>query len=226
MTTTLSFLEALGGFVAGIAGRTGLAFLAGLALVVPALLLALVWRALSASRRARAGVLSGARFAPGHTWLASRRDGAVAVGIDEIAERILPSATALELPARGMEVHRGDPIAVIRAGKRAIRIGAPVDGTILGVNRRAARNPALVKEDPYGAGWLFLIAPRDGGWRELPSGASAAAWVDAERNRLTAFMERELGLAAADGGELLAPAPALLGEDGWRKVVQAFLHAA
>src|SRR5512141_1626629 len=121
MTTILSFLEALGGFVAGVLGRTGAALLAGLALVVPALLLALAWRALSASRRARAGVLSGARFAPGHTWLAPRRNGAVAVGIDEIAERILPSATALELPARGMEVHRGDPIAVIRAGKRAIR---------------------------------------------------------------------------------------------------------
>lgn len=226
MTTILNFLEGLGGFIAGLAGRTGFALLAGLALVVPALLLALGWRALTESRRARTGILSGARFAPGHTWLAARRDGALAVGLDEIAERILPSATALELPAKGMQVHRGDPIAIVRAGKRAIRIGAPVDGTIVGVNRRAHRNPGLVKEDPYGAGWLFLIAPANEAWRELPAGASAAAWVEAERRRLTAFMERELGLAAADGGELIAPAPALLGEEGWKRVVQSFLHAA
>jgi hypothetical protein len=39
-------------------------------------------------------------------------------------------------------------------------------------------------------------------------------------------VEDELGLAAADGGELVAPAPALLGEHGWRRVVASFLDAA
>ncbi len=48
----------------------------------------------------------------------------------------------------------------------------------------------------------------------------------AERRRLSSFVEEELGLAAADGGELVAPGPALLGEEGWRKLVASFLHAA
>ncbi len=164
---------------------------------------------------------------PGHTWMAPRgQGGALAVGLDDVAERILPSATSVDLPAPGMEVHRGDPVAVIRAGKRTIRIGAPVDGTILGVNRSARRNPALVKEDPYGRGWLFLLAPRDDGWRRFPSGASAEEWLSSERRRLSRFVEDELGLAAADGGDLVAPAPALLGEEGWKRIVASFLHAA
>jgi glycine cleavage system H lipoate-binding protein len=222
-----SVLEAIGSVVVGTAGRLVVALLAGLALVAPAILLALAWRAISARLRATNGTRPETHFAPGHTWVAPRRRGTVMVGVDEVAERILPSATALELPARGMEVHKGDPIAVIRAGRRAIRVGAPVDGTVVAVNQRARRNPGLVKEDPYGRGWLFAIAPRDDGWKELPSGEAADLWVSAERRRLAHFVEDELGLAAADGGELLAPAPALLGEDAWKRLVAAFfLHAA
>jgi glycine cleavage system H lipoate-binding protein len=224
--TFLNVLEAIGAFVAGLAGRFGLALLAGIVLVVPALLLALAWRAV-ARRRDVEKAPAEARFSPGHTWLSPRGSGGtVAVGIDEIAGRILPSATALELPARGMEVHRGDPIAVIRAGKRAIRIGAPVDGTIVAVNRSARRDPALVKSDPYGRGWLFLLAPANDAWRKLPAGPTGEVWLETERRRLARFIDEELGLAAADGGELVAPAPALLGEEGWRRLVAAFLHAA
>lgn len=221
----ISMLEAVGSLVVGTAGRLVVALLAGLALVAPAVLIALAWRALSA-RRALHPLRPQTRFAPGHTWVAPARRGTLAVGLDEVAERILPSATALELPARGMEVHRGDPIAIVRAGRRAIRIGAPVDGTVVAVNRRARRNPGLVKSDPYGRGWLFAVAPRDDSWTKLPAGPEAAAWVASERRRLSRFVEEELGLAAADGGELLAPAPALLGEDGWKRLVAAFLHAA
>jgi hypothetical protein len=84
-----------------------------------------------------------------------------------------------------------------------------------------------VNDDPYGNGWLFAIAPRNDAWREFPSGPAGDLWVAAERRRLARFVEDELGLAAADGGELVAPAPALLGEDAWRRLVAAFfLHAA
>ncbi len=96
----------------------------------------------------------------------------------------------------------------------------------LGVDERARRNPGLVKDDPYGDGWLFLIAPKDDGWLGLPTGEWGHAWVACERRRLARFVEEELGYAAADGGELVAPAPALLGEDAWRRIVAAFLHAA
>jgi glycine cleavage system H lipoate-binding protein len=223
MATALDILQVLGSFLVGVVGRAGVFLVAALALAAPALVLALVWRAVAARRGH--GVSGEIRLAPNHTWVAPRGRG-IAVGVDEIAQRILPSATALELPRAGMEVHRGDPIAVVRAGKRAIRIGAPVDGRVVAVNRRVRRNPALVKEDPYGAGWLFLLEPRDDGWRSLPVGERARTWLAAERRRLALCVEERLGIAAADGGELLEPAPALLGEEGWNEVVAKFLHAA
>jgi hypothetical protein len=94
------------------------------------------------------------------------------------------------------------------------------------VNGSARRDPSLVKKDPYGRGWLFLVAPANDAWTKLPGGLMGEAWLETERRRLARFIDEELGLAAADGGELVAPAPALLGEDGWRRLVAAFLHAA
>jgi glycine cleavage system H lipoate-binding protein len=226
MTTVIEILEALGTFLVGTAGRFGIFLAAGLVLVLPALVAALVWRALDRRRRPADELTLEGRVSPGHTWLEPRRDGTVTVGVDEIASAILPSATAVDLPSPGMVVHKGDPIAVVHAGKRAVRIAAPADGVVEKVNRRLRRNPALVKEEPYRAGWLFTLAPDDDGWKSLPSGLRADTFILAERRRLSRFVEEELGLAAADGGTLVAPAPALLGEEGWTKVVAAFLHAA
>jgi glycine cleavage system H lipoate-binding protein len=219
--TAVEIVESLVSFGVGIAGRVGVFFLAGLALAVPALGIALLWRALGRGRGAPLG--HAARVAPNHTWLEPRRDGALRVGLDEIAGRILPSATAVELPRPGQIAHRGDPIAVVSAGGRVARVGSPVDGTVVAVNARVRRNPALVKDAPYGDGWLFAIAPADEAWKRLPGGPGAEMYLAREHRRLARFLEEELGAAAADGGELVAPAPALLGEAGWRRAVAAFL---
>jgi glycine cleavage system H lipoate-binding protein len=224
MTTFIEILEAIGSFVLGAAGRIGIFLVAGLALAAPALLAALAWRALRAAPRTRLG--ADARIAPNHTWLAPWRRGALAVGLDEVAERILPSATSVELPRPGMVIHKGDPVVVIRAGKRTVRVGSPVDGTVAAVNRRLRRSPALVKEEPYGRGWLFAIEPANERWKDLPGGLRADTWLLGEKRRLASFLEDELGVAAADGGELLAPAPALLGEEGWDRLVAEFLSRA
>lgn len=230
MTTVMEILEALGSFLVGSAGRFGVFLVAGLVLLVPAALLGVAWYAIRARRErdvAREGGVAwrrGAWHAPNHTWLATARRGELAVGLDDLARRIVPSATAVDLPAPGMVVHRGDPILVVHAGARTVRIGAPIDGEVRRVNAGVRRDPDLVKREPYGGGWLFTIAPADGEYRKLPRDAEAGGWMRAEQRRLARFVEDELGLAAADGGVLVAPLPAALGEEGWKKVVFAFLH--
>lgn len=230
MTAFIEILEGMGSFLVGTFGRFGAFFLAGLVLLVPALVLGyglhLVRTRRATAHVRRSGARAGAWHAPNHTWLAPVGPGELRVGIDDLARRILPSVTWVELPAPGMQVHRGDPIAVLRAGHRTIQLAAPVDGVVRRVNRRARRDPGAVVREPYGGGWLFTIAPANGAWRDLPHGREADRWMRSEDARLGRFLEHELGYAAADGGALSAPLPALLGEDGWRKVVFSFLHAA
>lgn len=230
MTTLIGILEGIGAFVTATAARFGVVAIVGAAVLVPAVGLALLWRVVTRSRRLdRAGDVSYQRsafYAPNHTWLATRLPGELAVGIDDIARRILPSATSVDLPSPGTRFHRGDPIAVVHAGRHVVRIGAPVDGEVVRANDGVRRDPELVLREPYGRGWLFSIAPDDADYMRLPQGAEAAHWLRSERLRLSRFVEDELGLAAADGGDLGDPRPGLLGEDGWRKVVFSFLHAA
>lgn len=225
-------LESAGVFVAGLVARIGIFLAMAAVLVVPALALAgaIGW---AAARRRRALGLRrvgglvyrpGVRYAPGHTWLERRHDrDAVEVGLDDLALRLLPSVTAVELPRAGTSVARGEPIAHLHGGGRAVAIPAPVPGVVVGVNAAVVRDPGLVKRDGYGRGWLVALAPAGPAWEDLPSGPDAEAFLRGESVRLSRFLEQRLGFAAADGGELVSPAPWLVGEDGWRALVAEFL---
>ncbi len=147
------------------------------------------------------------------------------LGIDDLAQRLLPSVTAVELARPGAEVARGETVAVLHGGGRAVRIPAPVAGTIAGVNAAVVRDPALVKREGYGRGWLVAIAPADPSYALLPHGEQAEGWLRREAARWSRFFEERLGFAAADGGELVSPAPWLVGEEGWKALTAAFLES-
>ncbi len=232
MQTFNVILQAVGAFAIGVAGRALLVLLGAALLVIPAAIIAVGINAVRARREktlTHVGNLTyreGAYYAPNHTWLAPRTGGDFDVGIDDIARKIIPGSSSVELPKPGTRFHKGDPIAVVRAGAREVMISAPLDGEVTRVNSAVSRDPALVRDEAYGRGWLFSFAPADAGYLRFPSGYEAAGWLAREKARLNAFIETELGIAAADGGELSAPVPAALGEEGWRKVVAAFLHPA
>jgi glycine cleavage system H lipoate-binding protein len=232
MQTFNEILQVLGAFAIGIAGRT-LLFLIGAALLtIPATFIAAGINAVRARRErslAHVGGLvykEGAYYAPNHTWLAPRAKGDFDVGIDDIARKIIPGSSSVDLPRPGARFHKGDPIALVRAGGREVMISAPLDGEVTRVNSAVRHDPSLVRNEAYGRGWLFSFAPADAGYLRFPSGYEAAGWLAREKARLASFIEGELGIAAADGGELTTPVPAALGEEGWRKVVATFLHGA
>ena len=237
MQTGIDVLQTVGVFLAGAVARLGI-FLAMLAvLVLPALAIALALRALAARReralglRRVAGLLfrPDAFYAPGHLWLRERGQrrlaGALELGVDDLAQRLLPSVTAVELARPGATVAKGETVAVLHGGLRAVRIAAPVAGTIAGVNAAVLRDPGLVKREGYGRGWLVAIAPADRSYEALPHGPGAESWLGREASRWSRFVEDRLGFAAADGGELVAPAPWLVGEENWRALTAEFLGA-
>lgn len=233
MLATIEVLQYVGVFVAGLLARVGI-FLAMVAiLVVPALGIALVVRWVGAHRRRALGLRRvagllfrpGVAYSPGHTWLERRRGGALEIGLDDLAQRLLPWVSTVVLPRPGTRVARGDPIATLHGGGRAVPIPSPVAGTVAGVNAAVLRDPALVKQDGFGKGWLVVLDPADPAWQAFPRGDAAEAFMRAEAGRLGRFLEERLGFAAADGGELVAPAPWLAGEQGWQELTAAFLRA-
>lgn len=233
MTTILDVLQAVGVFAAGLVARLGVFLVMLAVLVVPALLVAFLIHAAGGRRRRALGLRRvhgllfrpDAAYAPGHTWLHARKAGAVELGLDDLALKLLTSVTAVELPRPGTTVEKGETIATLHGGGRAVRIPAPIAGTIAGINAAVLRDPGLVKRDGYGKGWLVAVTPADASWRALPSAAEAESFLGKEAARFHRFLEDRLGFATADGGELVSPAPWLVGEDGWRALTAAFLSA-
>ena len=233
MQALLETLQSVGLFLVFLLGRflllllvltlLTLVFLAGLALVRAAA--GLRRRALGYVRVDGLAWRRGLAYAPGHTWLDLRRAAAIRIGMDDLAQHLVPHVTAVRLPEPGAALRRGEPAVEVLCGKRRrANIPSPVDGTVVAVNNRLTRDPSLVNRDPYARGWLFSVSSPGGVQTPALMGERARDWFARETYRLTHFFERELGLAAADGGELVAPVPALLSDAQWQAVTESFLR--
>jgi glycine cleavage system H lipoate-binding protein len=231
MDAILETLTAVGIFVVGLVARLGLVFAVMAVLVVPVLLLAGGAKAVKAARlwfqgyRAAGGLRfrNGLLYAPGHTWV---KDGgrSLRVGLDDLAQTLVPWSVGVTLPEPGTVVKAGEVVARISCGHREIGVAAPVSGRVSMVNTAVMREPTLAKSDSYGSGWLFDVEPADAGWRTLPGGEAARSWLAAEGARLGRFYEHQLGMAAADGGEIIGSPEDHLTDAQWRALAREFLR--
>jgi glycine cleavage system H protein len=229
--TPLEVLQLAGIFLAGLVVRI-LAFTLVLAIcALPIVACWALWRSWQRLRDRRIGLVDvdgldlaeAHHYAPSHTWVARRARGTVRVGLDEIAGRILHGPTSVKLPRPGTVLAAGLPAATVNCGGRSAQIPAPITGTVVAVNPSVARAPALLEESRYRDGWLFAMKPATASFLTLPTGAAARTWFKDETERFSRALETELGLLAADGGELVVEAPALLSEEKWQRLVSQFL---
>ena len=231
MDAIMSFLGSTGIFLAGIVVRLLIFAAIVTALALPILLVLQGFEGVARLRRWARGVTRiGSMFwrpdvyyAPGHTWVepASRRG--VKVGLDDLAQRLVPGAARVTLPAIGSRVRQGLPVATVRADGQETPIVSPVTGVVTAVNGRVRRDPSLLHRDPYVRGWLFQVSPSEPGYLWLPRQDAARAWFGGEVARLERVLAQELGYAMADGGELVLPAHKMLASGQWQRIVNSFL---
>jgi glycine cleavage system H protein len=100
------------------------------------------------------------RYTEDHEWIG--RDGDVyAVGITDFAQDQLGDITFIELPSVGRAVKQHEETAAVESVKAAGDVYAPVSGTVTAVNAALEREPELVNQDPFGAGWFFKLGQVD-----------------------------------------------------------------
>ena len=230
MTVLASAGSGAAAFLVGLLTRLGLVLGVVVALLVPVALvlgtvrLYQIFRPQLRGLRRAGRVLykPGVRYSAGHTWV--EREGArLRVGLDGVAQQILPWALAVELPRPGDDLSEGQVAAIISCGGMEARIAAPLSGRVVAVNAEVERNPSLVKDDGYDRGWLFAIEPADARWSTLPGDEVARSWLEQESARLDRFLEDRVGFAGR--AALTGPAPRPLASADWRDLTHAFLHA-
>jgi len=100
------------------------------------------------------------RFTKSHEWVRQLPDGTVEVGISDHAQGALGDLVFAEVPVAGREVNAGEACAVVESVKAASDVYSPVSGKVIDGNSALANQPELLNQDPYGAGWLFRVAPK------------------------------------------------------------------
>ena len=101
------------------------------------------------------------RYSPDHSWVRLDEDGDATVGISAYAQEQLGDIVYLEAPELGREVVPGEEIGIIESVKTTGELKAPVQGTVIEINRLAIEKPELVNESPGDDGWIFRLRVAD-----------------------------------------------------------------
>ncbi len=99
------------------------------------------------------------RFTREHEWILPLDNGNIRIGITDYAQDALGDVVFVALPEVGASVRTGDSVGEVESTKSVSEIYAPVSGTIVARNDAVETAPETINEDPYEAGWLFVLEP-------------------------------------------------------------------
>jgi glycine cleavage system H protein len=91
-----------------------------------------------------------------HEWVRVEGEEAT-IGITAYAADQLGDIVFVELPDAGRALEQFAAFGVVESVKAVSDLFAPVSGEVTQANAELGRNPELVNNDPYGAGWMLRV---------------------------------------------------------------------
>lgn len=85
----------------------------------------------------------------------------VRVGLSDFLQQRSGDIAFAEVKPVGTVLAIGDEVASIETIKVNVALSAPVTGTVIEINPAMDTAPEAINQDPYGAGWLAVIAASD-----------------------------------------------------------------
>src|SRR3954466_1566928 len=111
------------------------------------------------------------RYTREHEW--AKQEGAkIRVGITAYAQEQLGDVVFVELPKVGAKVTAHQAFGVVESVKAVSDLFAPVSGEVAETNAELGQKPETVNHDPYGKGWMLVVAPSNAKeWEQLLTAA-------------------------------------------------------
>jgi glycine cleavage system H lipoate-binding protein len=176
-------------------------------------------------------VPDGYLFHQGHTWMKPEDDRLVSVGMDDFAQKLVGKVDAVRLPDPGSQLTQGEKGWTLTVDSRIVPMISPVDGEVVAVNREAIRNPDLLRQDPFGRGWLLKVkaARIASNRRNLLSEQMARRWMSNVLERLRGDMGKaaaregpSLGTVYQDGGTPIHGIARALAGERWEEMAKGY----
>jgi glycine cleavage system H protein len=95
-----------------------------------------------------------------HAWVRVEGKNAT-IGITDFAQQQLGDIVYVDLPEAETEVDADSELCEIESTKATSPVISPISGSIREVNDDLADSPEVINEDPYGNGWIAVIAMSD-----------------------------------------------------------------
>jgi glycine cleavage system H lipoate-binding protein len=145
--------------------------------------------------------------------------------MDDFVRKMIGRIDAIELPARGAAIKKGDRLFTIRQGGRTAVFFAPISGVVQDVNADLTHQLEWLATRPYERGWVCSMKPAHLAEElgQLKIGEAAAAWYQEEIARL----QQLLGSAQGNGlliDQLAEGQLEQVDDSTWTKFTQTFLR--
>lgn len=168
-----------------------------------------------------------------HTWVELTFAGEARVGVDDFAQKVIGTIERIEVAQLGSEIKKGDTLMTVFHGNRMLSIPAPITGKVLTVNDSLLASPNRIHQDPYIAGWVAVVAPKNisAELRFLTIADEAAKWLRKEVSRFRDFIKAQsqigvpipAGVTMLDGGAPLNGVLEQFNENTWNAFQKEFL---
>ncbi len=164
------------------------------------------------------------RYHPGHSWALKERTRLVRVGVDEFAAALMGRIDRIELPKPGTWLRQGQKAFTFFRDGEKTEVLSPMEGEITELNPEVAKDPSLLRKDPYGAGWLMMVhvPDEDTMSRNLVPVTMVRNWMRDAAERLYSRLPQLAGAVAADGGRPADDLYAALPDTSWKELTQEF----
>jgi len=170
-------------------------------------------------------VPEGLFYHQGHGWLRPEPSAIGVVGMDDFARKLVGKVDAVELPPVGSRLAQGEKGWSLIVNSVRIPMLSPVAGEVVEVNNEVLRSPEILRQDPYGKGWLLKVKSSGiaSSTRNLLSGKLARAWMENALDQLHPLHGETLGPVLQDGGLPVEGIARILGGDQWVDLAKTHL---
>jgi glycine cleavage system H protein len=163
-------------------------------------------------------------YHPGHSWLMRERKNRVRVGADEFAAALLGKLERVELPKPGQWIRQGQKFASFYRDGVKTEMVSPTEGEVTEVNSQVVNNPAAMRQNPYGEGWLIAmhVPDEESTVRNMVPKGLVREWMRESVERLYSLQPALAGAVAADGGRPADDILADLPDVDWQRTTGEF----
>lgn len=178
-------------------------------------------------------VPQGVFFSKFHSWAHLETNGEAKVGIDDLLLHFTGDVNFEHIKSPGEHIKKGELLTFINHKGKNLQILSPISGKIMSTNSNLSDNSGIIKEDPYGQGWIYTIKPIR--WKAETNSyylaEEATYWAKQELLRFKDFLSVSIdkylpepgGIVLQDGGELIDQPLAELPQEVWKDFQDKFL---